>query len=366
MNERLSEPDQRTVPQDMATLYSRAHKQGTSYGDFFSSRSDVRGQFRKRIVVKPVAKPATAAPRQAEEQAHASEAQLPQLPQTTEGVSTRWYALQSAFSPVEIAEEPSQVNLEGAPPVLTVLSLAGGVGKTCLVATLGRALAALGERVLLADTAACGLLPFYFGSREFRPGVVRTFSPPASAPRCETDAPVQVLNLQAERYPAKGREHDALLGELLRDGRGASRILVDVATASREVTSRLLLLRPTVLVPVLPDMSSVASLGLLQVLLADEDGMGGEAVYLLNQFDASVALHVDVRATLQQQMGDRLLPFVLRRNSAVSEALAEGMTVIDYAPDSEVAEDYRSLAGWLRSVAPPAVVANGGVRWSER
>jgi cellulose synthase operon protein YhjQ len=366
MTERLSEPDQRAVPQDMATLYSWAHKEGTSYGDFFASRNDVRGQFRQRTVRKPVTQPAAVPSRQAEEQVQSSEEQLPQLPRPTEGVSTRWYALQSAFSPVEIAEEPPQVSLEGASPVLSVLSLAGGVGKTCLVATLGRALAALGERVLLADTAACGLLPFYFGSHEFRPGVVRTFSPPASALGSETDAPVRVLNLQAERYPVKGREHDALLGELLRDGRGTSRILVDVATASREVTSRLLLLRPTVLVPVLPDMSSVASLGLLQVLLADEDGVPEATVYLLNQFDASVPLHVDVRATLQQQMGDRLLPFVVRRSSAVSEALAEGMTVIDYAPDSEAAEDYRSLAGWLRSFAPPAVVGNGGVRWSER
>jgi cellulose synthase operon protein YhjQ len=368
MTERRSEPDQRAVPQDMATLYSRAHKQATSYGDFFASRNDLRGQFRQRAVRKPVPQSAAVPSRQAEEQVKPIEE--PHLQSRTETVSTRWYALQSAFSPVEIAEEPAQVSLEGAPPVLSVLSLAGGVGKTCLVATLGRALAALGERVLLADTAAVGLLPFYFGSREFRPGVVRTFSPPASAPGSalgsETDAPVQVLNLQAERYPTKGHEHDALLGELLRDGRGTSRILVDVATASREVTSRLLVLRPTVLVPVLPDMSSVASLGLLQVLLADDDGVPSATVYLLNQFDASVRLHVDVRAALQQQMGDRLLPFVLRRSSAVSEALADGMTVIDYAPDSEAAEDYRSLADWLRTFAPPAAVGNGGVRWSER
>ena len=40
--------------------------------------------------------------------------------------------------------------------MVAVFSLAGGVGKTCLVATLGRALAALGEHVLLADTAVCG------------------------------------------------------------------------------------------------------------------------------------------------------------------------------------------------------------------
>ncbi len=355
-------------PEDIAKLYSRAHLEGTRYWDFSASRKQVRGQFRQRIVDEPAERSGAAQPAELQPYQSGEPVQVPQLPQPKEGLATRWYALHSVLNPAQLAEEPvvAPMSLEQRPPLLVVLSLAGGVGKTCLVATLGRALAALGEHVLLADTAAVGLLPFYFGSREFRPGVVRTFAPPGSAVAVEGDAPVQVLNLQAERYPGKGREHDPLLQELLRDGRGASRILVDVATANRDVTSRLLLLRPTVLVPVLPDMSSVASLGLLQVLLADEEGMPGTTLYLLNQFDASLPLHVDVRALLQEQLGDRLMPFVVRRSSAVSEALAEGMTVIDYAPDSEAAEDYRNLANWLRSFAAPAVPGYGGARWSER
>jgi len=48
-----------------------------------------------------------------------------------------------------------------------------------------------------------------------------------------------------------------------------------------------------------------------------------------------------------------LLPFVLRRTPAVSEALAEGMTVMDYAPNSTVAEDFGSLAGWSRANRQP-------------
>lgn len=265
------------------------------------------------------------------------------------------------------------MGLEQRPPVVAFFSLAGGVGKTCLVATLGRALSALGENVLLADTATCGLLPFYFGSREFKPGVVRTFSPPSSpAQGTESDSPVHVLSLEAERYPGDGSEHDPLLGELVRDGQGTSRILVDVATASREVTSRLLLLRPLVIVPILPDMSSVASLGVIDGFLSRParlpggEGLASQTLYLLNQFDSASPLHLDLREMLQHQLGDRLLPFVLRRSSAVSEALAEGMTVIDYAPGSAVAEDYWNLAAWLRSVVAPAEVGFGGVRWSER
>jgi cellulose biosynthesis protein BcsQ len=50
----------------------------------------------------------------------------------------------------------------------------------------------------------------------------------------------------------------------------------------------------------------------------------------------------------------------------VSEALAEGMTVIDYAANSQVAEDYLNIAAWLRSVSAPAAASFRGLRWTEK
>ena len=82
------------------------------------------------------------------------------------------------------------------PPVMAIFSLAGGVGKTSLVATLGRALSARGERVLLVDTAAYGLLPFFFGAGDQRPGMLRTFTPPAAS----GDAPIQMITLDPENF----------------------------------------------------------------------------------------------------------------------------------------------------------------------
>jgi hypothetical protein len=38
----------------------------------------------------------------------------------------------------------------------------------------------------------------------------------------------------------------------------------------------------------------------------------------------------------------------------MSEALAEGMTVVDYAPGSPLAEDFNTLAGWVKSLSAPA------------
>jgi cellulose biosynthesis protein BcsQ len=384
MTETPSDPEhlsQSAPPENIAAVYARARTPGSTYWDFSASRKEVLGHFRHRIT-RESAEPGSATEPTVISQrpSHQPREETLQLvppefsedpakadaPQPMDGLAPRWYALHSIFAPPEEVSTPS---LEDRPPMVAVFSLAGGVGKTCLVATLGRALAAFGERVLLADTATYGPLPLYFGSREFKPGVVRTFSPPGG----ENDAPVQVLTLEPERYPGDGAdEDDPLLGELGRDGRGASRILVDIGTASRQVTRRLLLLRPTILIPILPDISSVATVRSLEAFLfnpanqPNRDRETGAIFYLLNQFDASSPLHLDVRETLQQQLSDRLLPLVLRRSSAVSEALAEGTTVIDYAPGSAVAEDYMHLAGWLRSLVAPAVEEHPGVRWSER
>jgi cellulose synthase operon protein YhjQ len=353
-------------PKDIATLYSRAHAESTRYWDFSASRQQVRGKFRAPMVREPAREfhppriePSPPAFAPLSDPAVKSPVESLTQAAPEEAVSTRWYALHSVFAPAEATRTP--LSAQARPPIVAFFSLAGGVGKTCLAATLGRALAALGEHLLLADTPNGGMLPFYFGSRESRPGAVRSFFPPGPTLGAETDAPVQVLNLPPERYPGPGPARDPWLTDLLNGGRLANRILVDVATASQDVTGRLQRLKPTVLVPLLPDMSSVASLVPLEALLES-----GETLYLLNQFDAGSPLHLDVRALLQQQLGDRLLPFVVRRSYAVSEALAEGMTVIDYAPDSPVAEDYRVLASWLRSFAAASEVGNRGVRWTER
>ena len=123
------------------------------------------------------------------------------------------------------------------------------------------------------------------------------------------------------------------------------------------------------LVPVAPDMNSVISLQAAERYFEGTINAEGRPIlpyYVLNQFDASLPLHLDVREVLRRQLGDRLLPFVVRRAPAVGEALAEGMTVIDYEPEAAVAEDYRNIAGWLRNLSPPATQGFRHTRWSER
>jgi cellulose synthase operon protein YhjQ len=289
------------------------------------------------------------------------------LQHSRERVAARWYALKGVFDQPgqEQAEAPPVRQKETRTPVLAVFSLAGGVGKTSLVATVGRALSSMGEKVLLTDTTSHGLLPFYFGASELRQGTVRTFSPPSGS----TDAPIYLVSYDIEQKGSDDAAQEQLAEEIINNSRGTHRILLDLNVSSSWIVRRMSRLNPTILVPVAPDMNSVISLQTLEKFFSgvnDGDGRPLQPYYVLNQFDTSLPLHLDVREVMRRQLGDRLLPFVIRRAPAVSEALAEGMTVVDYAPDAPVAEDYLNLATWLRTVAAPATAGFRNVRWSER
>ena len=281
-------------------------------------------------------------------------------------LTSRWFALRGVFDPTAPPlPEAVPAPVVSRAPALAVFSLAGGVGKTSLVATLGRALSARGERVLLVDTAAFGLLPFFFGATDQRPGQLRTFGPPGVS----SDAPVQMVTIDPEGLAPEQSNQESLSGEITKFARGASRVIVDLATASGATTRRIMRMAPLVLVPVVPDMNSVVSVSSIDAFFEHNSIQAGKTVlpyYVLNQFDATLPLHLDVREVLREQLGERLLPFALRRTPAMSEALAEGMTVMDYAPGSMLAEDFVTLAGWVKSLSAPATTSYRGVRWSER
>jgi cellulose synthase operon protein YhjQ len=288
------------------------------------------------------------------------------LQHSRERVAARWFALKGVFEqPGQEQESVPVRQKETRTPVLAVFSLAGGVGKTSLIATVGRSLSSMGEKVLLTDTTSHGLLPFYFGASELRQGTVRTFSPPSGS----TDAPIYLVSYDIDQKATDDEGQELLAGEIINNSRGTHRILLDLTVSSSWIVRHMSRMNPTILVPVAPDMNSVISLQTVEKFFSgvnDGDGRALQPYYVLNQFDTSLPLHLDVREVMRRQLGDRLLPFVIRRAPAVSEALAEGMTVVDYAPDAPIAEDYLNLATWLRTVAAPATAGFRNVRWSER
>lgn len=283
-----------------------------------------------------------------------------------DGNDSRWFALKGVFADAPIAARTTPASVSPA-PVLAIFSLAGGVGKTSIVATLGRVFAGRQERVLLVDTAAYGLLPMFYGAHNQRLGVLRNFRAPGNGNSAM--APVQTLTLDVEALESETASREPLAQEIWRQAQAATRILIDLGTASLATAKRVLRMNPTVLVPLVPDTNSVVSVGSIDSFLqqnASGSDRSARPFYVLNEFDAALPLHVDVRGMLSEKLGHRLLPFVLHRTHLVSEALAEGMTVVDFAPDSQVVEDYAALASWVKDLAASAAAGYNDVRWSEQ
>ena len=287
------------------------------------------------------------------------------LQQSRERVASRWFALKGLVGP-SAGDQPAPAHsYDTKSPALSVLSLSGGVGKTSIVATIGRALSSLGETVLLADTNTHGMLPYYFGARDQRPGMVRTFTPPPGS----ADAPVLLVNYEADGLAADDDAQLRILNDIQRRSEGIQRVLLDLNSSHLWIARRMAKLNPWVLVPIAPDMNSVLGTHTVERLFADVVDADNRAVkpfYVLNQFDPALPLHLDVREVLRQFLGDRLLPIMIHRSPTVPEALAEGMTVIDYAPESPVTEDFMNLAAWLRKLFAPVSANVHGARWSER
>ncbi len=285
------------------------------------------------------------------------------LQQSRERVASRWFALQGRMDGE--SEMPSVASHAAAVPALVLVSLSGGVGKTSMVATLGRTLSALGEKVLLVDTNTHGLLPYYFGARDLRPGAVRTFTPPPGS----TDAAVLMAHYELDRVGSDEAAQDRLFADLTERADSAQRVLVDLSSHGMWLARRLLYSTPFVLVPLAPDMNSILSTQMVENIFADMRDIDGKPVrpyYVLNQYDPALPLHLDVREVLRQSLGDRLLPMMIHRAPAISEAVAEGLTVLDYAPGSPVVDDYKALARWIQSLAAPGLPGGHGARWSER
>jgi cellulose synthase operon protein YhjQ len=289
------------------------------------------------------------------------------LQDSREKVAARWYALKEVFdsSAAAPAALPPVQAANRSAPIVAVFSIAGGVGKTTLVSTLGRALAMRGEKVMLADTTSRGILPLYFGVPALRSAQVRVSDPPVHG----TGQPISLVAYDLSNRDGTERYPQLKTQEIVAKAHGNQRLLVDLATDSDWLLRQIVKLHPVVLVPVTPEMSSVVSLAQIETRLSsmtDSEGRPPQSFYLLNRFDPALPLHLDIREVFRRKLGDRLLPFAIRDSPAIGEALAEGVTVVDYAAGGPVLSDFTDVASWLCSVSPPSAELLEDPRWGEQ
>ncbi|HEU0120517.1 MAG TPA: ParA family protein [Bryobacteraceae bacterium] len=225
---------------------------------------------------------------------------------------------------------------------VALFASAGGCGVTTIAATLTRLLSGSRESVALVDDAPQSLLGVYFGLRGLSAGV-RTLLPPESSAR----ASVHIVN-----RPRTAGENWVTGACQQLDGE-FDRMIVDVSPAFPQNYLQSVLRDAVAIVPILPDVRTASRLDpLLERLTALSSDCGSPLpIYLLlSQFDPNVRLHCEIEDWLHGSFGSMVLPLTLRRGDEVSEAMADGGTVIDYAPNSGIASDFRALAAWIRQL----------------
>jgi hypothetical protein len=253
----------------------------------------------------------------------------------------RWNVLNSLISAGtkdQVAATPEALLV----PMLTLSAGSGGVGKTTILSTLARVLSGMGESIFLVHSDSQRSLPLHFGGQQIVPGRVRTLIPPVrDCGQLHLYAHTQDESAVHEEVGCwLPRQVNAFASEV-------GRVLCEVTNS--DIPERQMLNLASVNLRVLvPDINSVLAVNRDLAEMDDEQELN-RTFYLLNKYDAAVPFHRDVRERLGVVLGGRLLPFAIRRTDQVSEALAAGLTVMDYAPNAPIAADFKLLAQWLRN-----------------
>jgi cellulose synthase operon protein YhjQ len=263
--------------------------------------------------------------------------------------SPRWALLQELGSG---NESPSLLvdSYDLRVPTLAVCSTGGGAGKTTVSATLGRALSLGGENVLMIHGVTQPSAPLHFGAQFAQAGRLRTFVSPL-----RNQGTVHMLSHEFDDGSLQNEESASwLLHEVNSLQNEIDRCIVEISSP-RGQEAQILNLAGTCLVVLTPDINSVSALAPFRKLSERAVRQGSHqrpgVHFLINKFDPGSAFHAEVRQNLRSQLGKRLLPFCIRRDDSIPEALAAGMTVLDYAPHSAPAEDFARLAAWAREIS---------------
>jgi cellulose biosynthesis protein BcsQ len=293
---------------------------------------------------EPPATPVVVAPQYA---AHASDIlQTTASLQKLAGFSKwdRWSALDVVLD--NSAAARLNLSSRSQPQPISAVSIsgaAGGVGTTSIIAALARISSRRGGQVVVFDLSEYSLLSLFFNGRcsslpmasfvfsgDANRGAIHTFR------RDENNAGENNDNWLAQNLDRLMPE----TGELFVDAglNRASRLHHAKIGESIEI------------VTLIPDTRCLAALKRFEDARQQSHLDFSPAPYLLlNQFDQSDPLHTEIRSRLASRYPHRLIPIAIRRDRQVPSALAEGMTIIDYAPESSASEDIAHLHQWFRA-----------------
>ena len=245
----------------------------------------------------------------------------------------------------------------------------GGVGKTTTSVNMSAALAALGKKVLLIDLDPQAHASLHLGltfEREFESvyDVLVRDQPLASVRRQVSEnlwlvpAHLDLAAADLELASVFGREK-ILADKIEKDDMTFDFIIIDCPPSLGVLTVNALAAVEEVIIPLQPHFLALHGLSkLLETIELVAQRLNSKlrvSGVLLCLFDGRTTLANDVKADVQQFFGShedrpdawknvKVFETNIRRNIRLAEAPSYGLSIFDYDPKSNGAEDYRAFA----------------------
>lgn len=225
-------------------------------------------------------------------------------------------------------------------PLMCVLSAAGGSGATTVTAALAVLCCRRSEDVLIIDGQQdAGILPVYFGGRL---GAVSTDG--VMPVHADSHGTIGIRTIRRADPDAEGSD---VLIDAVSDARtSANRVIIDAPAHISDHAFSFMVASGLAVVVAVPDLRCVIGAERLAKRLRKHKP-SFRPVLVLNKFDRNVGLHVEILQLLKNQFADQFHYLAISRGDQALDALAEGLTVFDLAPECAITHDLKALAAHI-------------------
>ncbi len=240
--------------------------------------------------------------------------------------------------------------------IVTLISPTGGTGKTSLAVSLASHLHALGRHVVLAQADPQNNMEYHLGhtaaSAHGLGDALLHKEQPTRLFQTNPDSGLRHLpfgQLSVPQILTVDRvllEHPEKLTSIFNHPTFEDDciVVIDLPRWPSAWCHQLLALSDLNLVTMVPDSNSILGIDMLMPSLLQSRGT---SYFLMNRFDSSKVLHLDLWTLCKMKLSHRLLPFYLHEDQALPESVAAGLPLQDYAPRSQLVEDVQKLCNWI-------------------
>ena len=233
--------------------------------------------------------------------------------------------------------------------IISVLNHKGGVGKTTTVHNLGAALASMGKRVIMVDFDPQCTLTSHCSREKLINGIgFAVLKKSQAQPLPIKDnlwllAGSEFLDEIAMQWGHKPDLHTLHLHDVLKPiSNNYDYILVDTAPGSSMLMINAIFTADSLIIPICDVDSIQGARKITRLLQRHKISISGH--YLITRHDQRTLISREMYSVLTQKNKDAVFQTCIRATESIRQAAARKMDVISFAPHSNGANDYISLA----------------------